>query len=324
MKKDQVRIIFYGTAPFATACLERLLDEGYPIVAVVTAPDKPAGRGHRLQPSAVKLCATKLGLPILQPTNLRDEAFVQQLTELKPTLGVVVAFRMLPREVWSLPPWGTVNIHGSLLPQYRGAAPINWALINGESETGVTLFQLRHEIDTGDIIAASACPIEPEDNFGTLYDKLMTLGAELLAHGLSLLMQHEGCYPQALPQEERPDLRPAPKLTKENTRIDWHQSAHEIHNLVRGLAPQPGAWTMLELPNEEPLLVKIYATTLPQQGAGERPVGQSLSPRKGQLAVQCGDGLLLIDQLKPQGKKLLSARDWLNGLKVSVEEVRFV
>ena len=129
MKKDQVRIIFYGTDPFATACLERLVDEGYPVVAVVTAPDKPAGRGHRLQPSAVKVCATKLGLPILQPKNLRDEAFVQQLTELKPTLGVVVAFRMLPREVWSLPPWGTVNIHGSLLPQYRGAAPINWALI---------------------------------------------------------------------------------------------------------------------------------------------------------------------------------------------------
>ena len=173
----------------------------------------------------------------------------------------------------------------------------------------MTLFQLRHEIDTGDIIAASACPIEPEDDFGTLYDKLMALGAELLAHGLSLLMQHDGCYPQALPQEEHPDLRPAPKLTKENTRIDWHQSAHEIHNLVRGLAPQPGAWTMLELPNEEPLLVKIYATTLPQQGAGERPVGECLSPRKGQLAVQCGDGLLLIDQLKPQGKKQMCIRD---------------
>lgn len=324
MKKDQIRIIFYGTAPFATACLERLVEEGYQVVAVVTAPDKPAGRGHRLQPSAVKVCATKLGLPILQPVKLRDEAFIQQLTELQPTLGVVVAFRMLPHEVWSLPPWGTVNVHGSLLPQYRGAAPINWALIHGERETGVTLFQLRHEIDTGDIIAASSCPIEPEDNFGTLYDKLMALGAELLAQGMKLLTQYDGKYPHALPQDERADLHPAPKLTKENTQIDWTRPALEIHNFVRGLAPLPTAWTMLEMPDEEPLLVKLYETALTTHHDASLQPGQCISPHKGELAVQTGDGLLLITQLKPQGKKQLSARDWLNGLKVPLDEIRFV
>lgn len=325
MKKDQIRIVFYGTAPFAVACLRRLVEEGYLVVSVITAPDKPAGRGHRLQPSAVKECAIKLGLPILQPTNLRSKDFISQLTALNPTLGIVVAFRMLPREVWELPPWGTVNVHGSLLPQYRGAAPINWALINGETETGVTLFQLRHEIDTGDIIAASACSIAPEDTFGTLYDKLMSLGAEILVRGLTLLLQHGGRYPYALPQGELPNLYSAPKLTRENTRIDWALPAYRVHNFVRGLSPQPAAWTMLEIPDEDPLIVKVYATALSgTQCHAVEVIGQCVSPRKGQLAVQTGEGLLFIEQLKPQGKKILSAHEWLNGLKTPVEELRFI
>lgn len=323
MNKESLRIVFFGTAPFATACLERLVEDGYNVVSVVTAPDKPAGRGHKLQPSAVKICAEQLSLPILQPESLRDPLFIAQLKQLNPTLGVVVAFRMLPREVWALPEWGTVNIHGSLLPHYRGAAPINWALIRGEKETGVTLFQLKHEIDTGDIIAASSCEIQSEDNFGTLYDRLMGMGADLLGHGVQLLLQYDGDYPNRLPQGDAAGLSSAPKLTKENTRIDWYSSAEDIHNMVRGLAPAPTAWTMLHTPeSEEPLSVKLYHTTILNSHLdAPKQVGSLLSPSKGVLAVQTGNGLLQIDELKVQGKKQLSARDWLNGLKAPLDQL---
>lgn len=323
MNKESLRIVFFGTAPFATACLERLVEDGYNVVSVVTAPDKPAGRGHKLQSSAVKICAEQLSLPILQPESLRDPLFIAQLKQLNPTLGVVVAFRMLPREVWALPEWGTVNIHGSLLPHYRGAAPINWALIRGEKETGVTLFQLKHEIDTGDIIAASSCEIQSEDNFGTLYDRLMSMGADLLGYGVQLLLQYDGDYPNRLPQGDAAGLSSAPKLTKENTRIDWYSSAEDIHNMVRGLAPAPTAWTILHTPeSEEPLSVKLYHTTILNSHLdAPKQVGSLLSPSKGVLAVQTGNGLLQIDELKVQGKKQLSARDWLNGLKAPLDQL---
>ena len=240
MDAKSLRIVFMGTPEFATTSLRRLVAEGYNVVAVVTTPDKPAGRGQKMHNSDVKLAAEELGLPILQPEKLRDEAFLAELRALEPDLGVVIAFRMLPEVVWAMPKLGTFNLHASLLPQYRGAAPINWAIINGDKRTGVTTFLLNHEIDKGAIIEQREVDILPEDNIGTLYDKLMTIGAELVTETVDKLASGNYATIEQMHIDES-TLRPAPKIFKEDGRIEWRDSITAIHNKVRGLSPYPAA-----------------------------------------------------------------------------------
>lgn len=318
MTQQDLPIIYYGTAHFAVGCLRALVENNFNVVAVVTATDKPAGRGYKLQPSPVKEYALSVGLPLLQPASLKDPEFLASVQALKPAVGVVVAFRMMPQVLWSIPPLGTLNVHGSLLPQLRGAAPINWALMHGFKETGVTLFRLKHEIDTGDIIATRSCSINDEINFGTLYEELMALGSDMLVNALFECLEQNGEL-NGTPQKESSSLLPAPKLDKVNTRIDWNRSAQEIHNLVRGLDPLPGAWTTLNSVTSDdtpPTPVHIYKTyilcpeTLPSP---QQPIGKLFVPHKGSLAVQTGHGLLGISALKPRNKKMLSASDFING-----------
>ena len=232
-KKEDLRILFMGTPEFAVECLRPLVEGGYNIVAVVTMPDKPAGRGHKLQFSAVKEYALSVGLPILQPERLKEETFLQQLRELRIDLQIVVAFRMLPEVVWNMPPLGTFNLHASLLPQYRGAAPINWAMINGETETGVTTFFLKHEIDTGDVIFQEKTPISPNENVGQLHDRLMLMGGKLVKQTVDAILEDN--VPQ-LPQEQlaEGELKPAPKIFKDTCQIKFEQTAEHIHNFIRG------------------------------------------------------------------------------------------
>ena len=244
MDSKRLRIVFMGTPEFAATSLRRLVEEGYNIVAVVTTPDKPAGRGQKIHKSDVKVVAEELGLPILQPERLRDEAFLSELRALEPDLGVVIAFRMLPEVVWAMPKLGTFNLHASLLPEYRGAAPINWAIINGDTRTGVTTFLLNHEIDKGAIIEQREVDILAEDNIGTLYDKLMYVGAELVTLTVDRLASGNYTTIDQMHIDEN-TLRPAPKIFKDDCRIDWNNTAESIHNLVRGLSPYPAAWTPL-------------------------------------------------------------------------------
>ena len=259
MKKEDLRILYMATADFALPSLQALVEGGYHIVAVVTMPDKPAGRGQKLRESSIKTYAREVGIEVLQPERLKDEAFISRLHELRIDLGIVVAFRMLPEVVWSLPRFGTINLHGSLLPRYRGAAPIHWAIIRGETETGVTTFRLRHELDTGDILLQARLPIAPEDNVGKVHDALMHLGAETLVKTVDLFLQDE--EPQAQAQSSY-DIAPtsAPKLTKENTELQWTSTAQELHNQVRGLSPYPAAWATLQLPGQEPAVFKILVS----------------------------------------------------------------
>lgn len=240
-----MRIVFMGTPEFAVASLEKIAEAGHEIAAVVTAPDRPAGRGQKIQFSAVKEAAIKLHIPVLQPEKLKNEDFVSELKKLNAELFVVVAFRMLPEVVWNMPPKGTINLHGSLLPQYRGAAPINWAVINGEKETGVTTFFIRHEIDTGNILQHKKIEISESDNAGTIHDKLMITGAGLLVDTLDKL---EKTTLTAEPQEKfvgNQELKHAPKIFRETCHINWKKSTEEIYNLIRGLSPYPAAWTDL-------------------------------------------------------------------------------
>ena len=239
-----LRIVFMGTPEFASTSLKRLVTEGYNIVAVVTTPDKPAGRGQKLHESDVKLTAKELGLPILQPEKLRDESFLEAMRELNIDLGIVIAFRMLPEVVWAMPRLGTFNLHASLLPQYRGAAPINWAIINGEKRTGVTTFLLNHEIDKGAIIEQESVDILPEDNIGTLYDKLMNIGSELVTRTVDKLAEGNYTTIEQMHIDES-TLKPAPKIFKEDGRIDWTKRGEDIINLVRGLSPYPAAWSAI-------------------------------------------------------------------------------
>ena len=250
MDAKSLRIVFMGTPEFASTSLRKLVGEGYNIVAVVTTPDKPAGRGQKIHESDVKLTAKELGLPILQPEKLRDEEFLAALRALDVDLGIVIAFRMLPEVVWAMPKLGTFNLHASLLPEYRGAAPINWAIINGDTRTGITTFLLNHEIDKGAIIEQEGVDILPEDNIGTLYDKLMLLGADLVLRTVDKIA--EGGY-ETIEQMhiDESTLRPAPKIFKEDGRIDWSRSAVDIHNLVRGLSPYPAAWSPIFKAGEE-------------------------------------------------------------------------
>ena len=316
MKGNNLRLIYMATADFALPSLERLVDDGYQVCAVVTMPDKPAGRGMKLHESKIKQYAVSKGIEVLQPVKLRDEAFVNRLKELRPDLGVVVAFRMLPEVVWQLPKYGTINLHGSLLPRYRGAAPIHWAVINGDKETGVTTFRLKHELDTGDVLMQASTPIAPEDTTGTVHDRLMFIGADLLVKTINLFAEGE---PATKAQEHFEETAShAPKLTKENTEIDWSRPAGELVNFIRGLNPFPSAWANITFPNQsEATLCKVHAAEALASEARHAGLaaGTCLVEGRKHLEVVCGEGVLRLKRLQPAGKKALSAVDIINGLR---------
>lgn len=313
MSGKDLRIVFMGTPEFAVASLKRLVEEGYNIVAVVTTPDKPAGRGQRMHESDVKVAARELGLPILQPEKLRDPEFVQAMQELRPDLGIVIAFRMLPEVIWAMPRYGTFNLHASLLPQYRGAAPINWAIINGEKETGITTFLLNHEIDKGAIIGQRKMPILAEDNIGTMYDKLMTEGCDLVVETVEKIATQDFTPIEQMHIDEA-TLKPAPKIFKEDCKIDWSWEGERIVNFVRGLSPYPAAWTPMYLNGEEKGSAKIFEVRFsPDKGNGN--VGEIISDGKEQIAVVCSDGLIEIRSMQMAGKKRMSNKDLLLGFR---------
>lgn len=301
------RIVFLGTPDFAVESLKALLEAGYNVVGVVTAPDKPAGRGQKLSESAVKQYAQEQGLPILQPLKLKDPEFIAQLSALKPDLQVVVAFRMLPETVWNLPPKGTVNVHGSLLPKYRGAAPINWAILNGEKETGVSTFKLQHEIDTGDILLQEKMPIGPNETAGELHDRMKVEGAQLLVKTLRELAS--GTL-KASPQQLNSDTKHAPKLFKTDCEIDWNNTSEQIHNLIRGLSPYPTAFTVL---GDKTL--KIFSAEI-EPGKPEIPAGTFSSDHKSYLKFAATDGYLSLKEMQLEGKKKMGIEEFLRGIRL--------
>ncbi len=307
-----MRIVFFGTPEFAVSTLDALLADGQQVVAVVTAPDKPAGRGQSLVASPVKRAAEMHGLPVLQPTNLKAPDFQAELKAFAADVQVVVAFRMLPEAVWAMPPLGTLNVHASLLPQYRGAAPINWAIIRGEVETGVSTFRLQHAIDTGDLLLQERVPIAPDDTFGSLYDKLRERGAALAVQTVRALASGM-VQPQPQPVIAPENLQAAPKLTKETGRLDFTLPAAELVNWVRGLAPVPTAFTAL--PDNR--LLKIYrAERVEYSGEPEQPVGALLlDPKAGTLAFRTTDGALNVLDAQLEGKKRLPVADLVRGLR---------
>ena len=308
--KSSIRIIYLGTPDFAVEGLRSLVEGGYNVVAVVTMPDKPAGRGHHVQCSAVKQYAMSIGLPVLQPQRLKDEHFLAELRSYRADLQIVVAFRMLPEIVWSMPRLGTFNLHASLLPQYRGAAPINWAVMNGDSETGVSTFMLQHEIDTGNIILQERIPIAPDENVGSVHDRLMMLGGSLITRTVDLIADYDmqGIPLPTIPQEESPALLTAPKIFKETCAIDFSQTAERIYNHVRGLSPYPAAW-IDNMPTNHPLAevlkgAKVYRVSISQN-----------AEQKGHILIPCADGYIDIIELQLPGKKRMNASALLNGLK---------
>lgn len=311
MEAKNLRIVFMGTPEFAATSLKRLVAEGYNIVAVVTTPDKPAGRGQKMHESDVKLMAKALGLPILQPEKLRDEAFLAAMRELQPDLGIVIAFRMLPEVVWAMPKHGTFNLHASLLPEYRGAAPINWAIINGDKRTGVTTFLLNHEIDKGAIIGQEEVDILPEDNIGTLYDKLMNIGSGLVIETVERIASGD-INPVEQMHIDESTLRPAPKIFKEDGRIDWSRKAEDIHNLVRGLSPYPAAWSPIFKGGEECGSVKIFTTRIELREMNVAP-GTVDTDGRMELRVAALDGWVYIDELQLAGKRRMTTRELLLG-----------
>jgi methionyl-tRNA formyltransferase len=315
MNYKDLRIVYMGTPEFAVAPLEVLLNNGCNIVGVVTAPDKPSGRGLQLNESAVKKFAKEKGLKILQPEKLKSSEFIEELKSLKADLQIVVAFRMLPEIVWSMPPLGTFNLHASLLPQYRGAAPINWAIINGENKTGVTTFFLQHDIDTGNIIFQEEVSIGEDENVGSLYNRLMHIGAELVLKTVKAIA--DGTAP-SIPQTsiEIDNLKHAPKIFKETCHIIWNDTANKIHNLIRGLSPYPGAFFYLINNNEEELLIKVY-NSKPEIVSHSFPVGSIISENKKVLKVACINGFVHILELQAAGKKRMSTEEFLRGFKLS-------
>jgi len=314
MTKEELRIVFMGTPEFAVGSLAALVESGYNVVAVVTQPDKPVGRhGSVLQPSQVKQYAVEHNIPVLQPEKMKDESFVEALRSYHADLQVVVAFRMLPEVVWAMPRFGTFNVHASLLPQYRGAAPINWAIINGERETGVTTFFLDHDIDTGRVVLQKHLAIGENDNVEKVYDSLMALGAEACLETVDKIIATDGnveSMEQADMISDAP-LRPAPKLFKENCRINFKWTAGQVHNFVRGLSPVPGAWCEIEDENGKKQVLKIYETEVTESQAFS---GLSVS-KDGYLVIRCGKGCVKVLQLQLAGKKRMSSHDFLNGIR---------
>ena len=313
MDKQSIRIIYMGTPDFAVESLRALVDGGYNVVAVVTMPDKPAGRGHQLQYSAVKQYALSVGLPILQPERLKDESFLQELRSYNADLQIVVAFRMLPEVVWNMPRLGTFNLHASLLPQYRGAAPINWAVMNGDTETGATTFMLQHEIDTGNIILQERISIADDENVGSVHDRLMMMGANLVTRTVDTIIdaENQGVALPTIPQNNDIELRQAPKIFKDTCAIDFSHPAQQVYNHIRGLSPYPAAW-INQMPATHPLAellkgAKVYKAAVTQ-----------LSEQKGHIIVPCADGYIDILELQLPGKKRMDAPALLNGLKNSL------
>lgn len=308
MDKKDLRIIFLGTPEFATASLRALVEGGYNVVAVVTMPDKPAGRGHQLQFSDVKQYALSVGLPVLQPEKLKDEAFVEALRSYRADLQIVVAFRMLPEVVWAMPRLGTFNLHASLLPQYRGAAPINWAVINGDKETGATTFMLKHEIDTGNMILQERIAIGEDENVGSVHDRLMEMGTSLVTRTVDMIIdcENRGVELPTTPQPEIAELRPAPKIFKEDCEIRFEEkTAQEVKNFVRGLSPYPAAWANLSINGQAFENVKIFAVEISKS----RDVESSK-----EIIIPCREGAVRVLELQAPGKKRMDAKAFLNGL----------
>lgn len=303
---ERPRIVFMGTPEFAVASLDAIVQAGYPVVAVITAPDKPAGRGMQLSFSAVKKYALEKGLPILQPEKLKNPQFLDELRDLKADLQIVVAFRMLPELVWNMPPMGTVNLHGSLLPQYRGAAPINWAVINGEQQTGVTTFKLQQDIDTGNILLQESFPIGEKDTAGEVHDKMKEIGARLVVRTI------EGLVAGTLEEKPQPSdstLKHAPKIFTETCLIDWNKPATDIYNLIRGLSPFPTAFTHLD-----GKLLKIYHAEK-EIKTPSHPPGQSDTDKKTYLRFAAADGYIRVTEIQLEGKKKMPVEDFLRGYK---------
>jgi len=294
-----------GTPEFAVPSLEILVANNFNVVAVVTAPDKPQGRGQKIVASPVKACALNHDIPVLQPTNLKASDFVEELRSYAADLQIVVAFRMLPEVVWNMPPLGTFNLHASLLPQYRGAAPINWAIINGEKETGVTTFFLKHEIDTGSIIFQESEPINDNDDAGTLYQRLMEKGAALVLKTVKAIQQGEYT---PVPQSDKEVLRAAPKIFREDCEINWNRPAHAVRNFIRGLSPYPGAW--IKLNNKTYKIFKSQVVDHPDAG---KETGDYVTDNRNYLYFKCSDRWISVVEWQPEGKKRLTIRDFFLG-----------
>lgn len=309
-----MKIVFMGTPEFAVASLDILIQNKYEVVGVVTVPDKPAGRGQQIQQSAVKKYALEKGLKILQPEKLKDESFINELKELKADLQIVVAFRMLPEVVWNMPPLGTYNLHGSLLPKYRGAAPINWAIINGETESGVTSFKLQHNIDTGNILFQSKVPIRKTTTAGELHDKLMQVGAELILNTVKAI--ESGDY-ELKPQDDSQSIH-APKLFKETCKIDWNNNCEKIYNLIRGLSPYPAAFTEFIDKNNQTVGIKVFSSEM-EEVSHTHIVGSVISDGKTFFKVACTNGFIHVKELQMAGKKRMMVEEFLRGFKMDSE-----
>jgi len=303
---NTLRIVFMGTPEFAVPSLQTLVDNQFDVVAVITAPDKPMGRGQKLGASPVKECALKNNLSLLQPTNLKSGEFIEELKSYNANLQVVVAFRMLPEVVWAMPEFGTFNLHGSLLPQYRGAAPIHWAVINGEKETGVTTFFLKHEIDTGSIIFQEKEVIKDNDTTGSLYERLMEKGAKLVLKTVRAI--EKGEYP-TIPQTEQSTIKHAPKIFKETCKINWNQPSKKIVDFVRGLNPFPSAWTIIHEKQ-----YKIHNVKISDHNSNSSD--QFLTDQKNYLYAKTADGWISIEELQPEGKKRMNIQDFFRGNKI--------
>jgi len=329
MRKEDLRIVFMGTPEFAVESLKALVENEYNVVGVITMPDKPGGRGYKIQYSAVKKYALEQNLPLLQPEKLKDETFLSDLKAWNADLQIVVAFRMLPEVVWDMPRLGTFNLHASLLPQYRGAAPINWAVINGEKETGVTTFFLTHEIDTGKIILQEKVAIGDEDNAGIVHDKLMVIGAGVVCKTVDMLLEGKvDAVDQSQFYTEENELKPAPKLFTETCRIDWTKLAKDIHNFIRGLSPYPAAWTELHMEEgREPQKVKIYAVEAfeDKRARQHKPGhihkdlvfwGSEDEEGEGFLYVDCGEGHLRVLEMQLPGKRAMKTDELLRGNRI--------
>lgn len=316
MNAKELRIVFMGTPEFAVPSLRALVAGGYNVVGVVTTPDKPAGRGQRLHESDVKIAARELGLPILQPEKLKAPEFISALEALQPDLGIVIAFRMLPEVVWALPRFGTFNLHASLLPRYRGAAPINWAIINGEQETGVTTFLLNHEIDKGAIIGQIHETIRPEDTVGTLYDRLMHIGAGLVTETVDRIASGE-VTPIEQPQTDI-EYPAAPKIFKDDCRINWSHQGQQLVDFIRGLSPYPAAWSPMFRQGEEVGSAKIFTAhfeSAEQKDDANVAYGTIESDNRTYIKVACADGWLHVDELQLAGKKRMRTKELLLGLR---------
>ena len=319
MEKKDLRIVFMGTPEFAVATLKALVENEYNVVAVVTQPDKPVGRHQgEVQPSEVKKYALEHDLPVLQPEKMKDPAFIEKLRSYKANLQVVVAFRMLPEVVWDMPAYGTFNVHAALLPQYRGAAPINWAVINGEEQTGVTTFFLDHDIDTGRIIMQRPCPIAHDADAGMVYDSLMVLGAEICLETIDLILACDGkveTTAQSQYIKEGEELRGAPKIYKDTCKIDWCQSCRRIYDFIRGMSPSPGAWTEVKQEGKPSIVMKIYSSSETDEPCpGAEPGTMKVDRRR--LLVATADRWLSLGIIQMAGKKKMAANDFVNGYRL--------